>query len=345
MLRCTLALMSIARCRVPLGSSSTIPATSSSSHSDNDLSFRCRAGDKLAEIDDQFHLFSNPNFVRVVLDLAAAPGSFTQVAVKRMQQAQSSSSSSSLSEHGRVDPLAIAVDLQKMQPMPHCHTLRCNVLDHARIRKELHRILTAERHARRKALDGDFTLFHAPQVVLHDGVSVVDGQSELSVTYSQTNMAMGSLKLAAELFSQEARRVSISTTKSGRRQTSNDWAFVTKLMPSVHFNKILTQARRHFRAVDVVRPLACREDSKERYLVCKDFFTASTNKQGRSPTVIGSSIDCGFSLPPSRDDVGGSYSGRQVMWHCFGCGRSQLGAKGCQQCNNRGNKRSRISTA
>jgi 23S rRNA U2552 (ribose-2'-O)-methylase RlmE/FtsJ len=328
-----LALMSIARCRVSLGSSSTTPTTSSNSPSDNDP-FRCRAGDKLAEIDDQFHLFWNPNSVRVVLDLAAAPGSFTQVAVKRMQQAQSSSSSQLL--HHRVDPLAIAVDLQKMQPMPHCHMLRCNVLDHARIRKELHRIFTAERHARRKVLDGDFTLFHAPQVVLHDGVSLVDGQSELSVTYSQTNMAMGSLKLAAELFSQEARRASISTT-SGRRQSRNDWAFVTKVMPSVHFNKILTQARRHFRAVDVVRPLACREESKERYLVCKDFYTASTNKQGRSPTVIGSSIDCGFSLPPSRDDVGGSYSGRQVMWHCFGCGRSQLGAKGCQQCNHRGN--------
>ncbi|CUG12964.1 Hypothetical protein, putative [Bodo saltans] len=331
MLRRTAVINCLAISR-PLSLGSHAPGSSSTTTTISPL--RCRAGDKLAEIDDMFHLFSDASAVRVVLDLAAAPGSFTQVAVRRMLDAQH--------DDDGVDPLAIAVDLQKMKPMSHSHTLRCNILDHARIRKEVHRILTAERHARRKLLnDQSSELFHAPQVVLHDGVSIVDGQSELSVTYAQTNMAMGSLKLATELFYQEARRRCLVTSEKHNvvvdeqhhRQQRNQWAFVTKLMPSVHFNHVLSQARRYFNVVDIIRPNACREDSQERYLVCKDFLVSGEKKLEKQSIKSNAARQRGFSLSPRLDDVGGTHSGRQVMWHCFGCGRSQLGAKACSHCN------------
>ncbi|CUG02898.1 Hypothetical protein, putative [Bodo saltans] len=328
MLRRTAVINCLAISR-PLLLGSHAPGSSSTTTTISPL--RCRAGDKLAEIDDMFHLFSDASAVRVVLDLAAAPGSFTQVAVQRMLDAQR--------DDDGVDPLAIAVDLQKIKPMSHSHTLRCNILDHTRIRKEVHRILTAERHARRKLLnDQSSSLFHAPQVVLHDGVSIVDGQSELSVTYAQTNMAMGSLKFATELFSQEARRRLVSgemhnVEEQHHRQRRNQWAFVTKLMPSVHFNHVLSQARRYFNVVDIIRPKACREDSQERYLVCKDFLVSGEKKLESSQSSSSAARQRGFSLSPRMDDVGGTHSGRQVMWHCFGCGRSQLGAKACSHCH------------
>jgi 23S rRNA U2552 (ribose-2'-O)-methylase RlmE/FtsJ len=328
-------------------------------------SFRCRAAEKLLEIDDAFQLFHDPRRVRVVLDLAAAPGSFSQVAVDGMLRASdafaATTSSGKLSR--AMDPVVIAVDLQRIHPISHCHILRCNILDHARIRRETHRVLAAERRRVTDrhpiGFDEASQLLHSPQIVLHDGVSVVDGQHELSVTYAQSNMAMGALRLATDMFHAEMRRQFGPQDQRDRCDGQNDardrsvyleqtrttvpasFSFVTKLMPSVHFNAVLQQARRCFRSVDVVRPRACREDSREQYVVCKGFIRSTSrgggNRWASRPPLSGgggwanTASTNGFSLPPNPNDVGGT-DGRQVMWHCYGCGTSQLGAHRCTRC-------------
>jgi 23S rRNA (uridine2552-2'-O)-methyltransferase len=74
--------------------------------------FRSRAAFKLVELDDKFH------FLRKgarVLDLGAAPGGWTQVAVKR------------IGENGAV----VAADSLEMEPMSGATVLQCDLLDAA----------------------------------------------------------------------------------------------------------------------------------------------------------------------------------------------------------------------
>ena len=71
--------------------------------------YRSRAAFKLAQIDDKFH-FLEPG--RRVVDLGAAPGGWTQVAVERAGE-------------GRV----LAVDLQEMDSLAGACVLRCDLTD------------------------------------------------------------------------------------------------------------------------------------------------------------------------------------------------------------------------
>ncbi|HJS31779.1 MAG TPA: RlmE family RNA methyltransferase [Alphaproteobacteria bacterium] len=75
--------------------------------------YRARAAFKLIEIDDKFRLLRRG--ARVV-DLGAAPGGWTQVAVARVKAGESA---------GKV----VAVDIQTMDPVPGAIVLRADFLD------------------------------------------------------------------------------------------------------------------------------------------------------------------------------------------------------------------------
>ena len=74
------------------------------------LGYRSRAAFKLAELDDRFHFLGRG---KRVLDLGAAPGGWTEVAVQRVAPG------------GRV----LAVDLQLMDPIPRAAVLQLDVFD------------------------------------------------------------------------------------------------------------------------------------------------------------------------------------------------------------------------
>jgi len=75
--------------------------------------FRSRAAFKLAEIDDRCGLFRRG---RKVVDLGAAPGGWTQVAVDRVQSRLET-------------PAVVAVDLLDMEPIPGALQLKLDFLD------------------------------------------------------------------------------------------------------------------------------------------------------------------------------------------------------------------------
>jgi 23S rRNA (uridine2552-2'-O)-methyltransferase len=75
--------------------------------------YRSRAAYKLQEIDDRFRLLQKGH--RVV-DLGAAPGGWSQVAVNRVGS-------------GEADPLVVAVDILDMDPLPGVVVLRKDFLD------------------------------------------------------------------------------------------------------------------------------------------------------------------------------------------------------------------------
>ena len=77
--------------------------------------YRSRAAFKLAEIDDKHHLLK-PG--RRVLDLGAAPGGWTQVAVERVRA-------------GEGDGRVLALDILEMAPMPGATVMQADFLDDA----------------------------------------------------------------------------------------------------------------------------------------------------------------------------------------------------------------------
>jgi 23S rRNA (uridine2552-2'-O)-methyltransferase len=80
--------------------------------------YRSRAAYKLAEIDDRFR-FLKPG--ARVIDLGAAPGGWTQVAVARVN--------SGATQKGRPVGRVLAVDLQSLDPIPGAEMLTLDFLD------------------------------------------------------------------------------------------------------------------------------------------------------------------------------------------------------------------------
>ncbi|KAH9449802.1 hypothetical protein Pst134EB_020614 [Puccinia striiformis f. sp. tritici] len=71
--------------------------------------YRARSAYKLIHLDEQYGLFNNPNqVVNRVIDLCAAPGSWSQVLVKKLNESRSSQN-----EPAKI----VAVDLQPMAPI------------------------------------------------------------------------------------------------------------------------------------------------------------------------------------------------------------------------------------
>lgn len=71
------------------------------------FNYRCRSAFKLIEIDDSQSIFTPGD---VVIDCGAAPGSWTQVAVKRVN--------ADLSLPNKPAGMVVAVDIQQMHPVP-----------------------------------------------------------------------------------------------------------------------------------------------------------------------------------------------------------------------------------
>lgn len=76
-----------------------------------EIGFRARSAFKLMQIDDEYDLFQN---VERVIDLCAAPGSWSQVLSSRLYE--SVAEADRLLQEGK--PRVVAVDLQEMAPVP-----------------------------------------------------------------------------------------------------------------------------------------------------------------------------------------------------------------------------------
>ena len=75
--------------------------------------WRARSAFKLMQIDEEFHIFKG---VKKVVDLCAAPGSWSQVLAKKLEVNKEDS-----------DVKIVAVDLQAMAPLPGVITLQGDI--------------------------------------------------------------------------------------------------------------------------------------------------------------------------------------------------------------------------
>lgn len=192
---------------------------------------------KLLDIDKRFHIFERTN-ARTVLDLAGAPGGFSQVALEQMMllhyhHAPSfSPKAPTPSEHdfskkrkvasscfGRdvslssLPPLVISVDQRHLHPLhaPHSLRLQANIEDICTLQRlvdaALGNIPAGDACAPPTGVLSTTGLSppvkRPVEVVLHDGVCVVAGQNSFSVSYAQNQMVLQVLRFTCQFFSHQ----------------------------------------------------------------------------------------------------------------------------------------------
>lgn len=283
--------------------------------------YRCQSAHKLAELDAKFGIFKRAG-CNTTLDLAAAPGGFAQVALERMTAAAAAATV----VPARPSPMVIGVDLRPIEPLPGLVTVRCNILHHHEICKHVRRVMDADQRASTGARGSPRG--RAVKVITHDGVSVVQGQRALSVTYSQNQMTLSALQLACIVLDTHG---CSSTTGDGKSGGGPSF-FVTKMMRSGHFSHVVRAAKGRFDTVEVHRPAACRPESRETYLVMWGLRRDSLKgRHGAAGDTLSNAL---FSLPPAPEDAL-HYSDR-VVWFCLGCGQNRIGCRPCPVCSRAG---------
>ena len=250
--------------------------------------WRARSAFKLIQIDEQFDLFSyqDPAQCTRVVDLCAAPGSWSQVLSRTLIKGESfgrrawaermtrlarakeqlkgmppggsvyahtsfeiSDSDDDLSKQlkPRGDVKIVAIDLQPMAPLPGVIQLKADITSEGTVALLL------------KALDPDFEIGadllssnpHRVDLVISDGAPDVTGLHDLDI-YIQAQLLYSALSLAMKVL------------RPGGK-------FVAKIFRGRNVDLIYAQLKCVFKRVTVAKPRASRASSIEAFVVCEDY--------------------------------------------------------------------------
>lgn len=243
--------------------------------------WRARSAFKLLQLDEEFDLFQD---VTRVVDLCAAPGSWSQVLSrvliqgqrvgraawedKRYKELLRLKQAGSLQETEEVeappeaapreDVKIVAIDLQPMSPLEGITCLKADITHPSTIPLLL------------KALDPDYNpsstsieASHPVDLVLSDGAPDVTGLHDLDI-YVQSQLLWAALNLA------------LCVLKPGGK-------FVAKIFRGKDVDLLYAQLKIVFERVTVAKPRSSRASSVEAFIVCTNFqppkgFKASLEK-------------------------------------------------------------------
>ncbi|KOS22702.1 putative tRNA (cytidine(32)/guanosine(34)-2'-O)-methyltransferase [Escovopsis weberi] len=264
--------------------------------------WRARSAFKLLQLDEEFDLFSN---VTRVVDLCAAPGSWSQVLsrvlikgesfghtawqnrdtqIRRQMlnllplsssaenapaspEAPTSESPSPAPAAQRNDVKIVSIDLQPISPLAGITTLRADITHPATVPLLL------------KALDEEYDpttagsqASHPVDLVLSDGAPDVTGLHDLDI-YVQSQLLFAALNLA------------LCVLKPGGK-------FVAKIFRGRNVDILYAQLKIFFEKVFVAKPRSSRASSVEAFIVCLNFrppagFQASLEE----PLGVGDRLD------------------------------------------------------
>ncbi|KAJ5776271.1 uncharacterized protein N7511_001282 [Penicillium nucicola] len=247
--------------------------------------WRARSAFKLIQIDEQFDLFEheNPDNVTRVVDLCAAPGSWSQVLsrvlikgesfgrrswLEKKHQAQQEladetthddkmeiepSSSSELKPRKNVK--IVSIDLQPMAPLEGITTLKADITHPSTIPLLL-RALDPEAYAQASDLQSSIPEAirqpHPVDLVISDGAPDVTGLHDLDI-YIQSQLLYAALNLA------------MGVLRPGGK-------FVAKIFRGRDVDLLYAQLRTVFERVSVAKPRSSRASSLEAFVVCEGFI-------------------------------------------------------------------------
>lgn len=231
--------------------------------------WRARSAFKLIQIDEQFDLFSyeDPTKCTRVVDLCAAPGSWSQVLsrvlikgepfgrrawvdkMKRQEAAKESGSQPnvstlSISEDTELKPRPnvhiVAIDLQPMSPLAGITTLKADIT-HPTTAPLLLKALNPDNPSEPRPVD----------LVISDGAPDVTGLHDLDI-YIQAQLLFAALSLAMKVL------------RPGGK-------FVAKIFRGRDVDLIYAQLRCVFEKVTVAKPRSSRASSLEAFVVCEGY--------------------------------------------------------------------------
>lgn len=256
--------------------------------------WRARSAFKLIQLDEQFDLFEheNPEKVTRVVDLCAAPGSWSQVLSRvlikgesfgrrswidkkrRDQQALQQSAATTSSdlggetEIGECDPSSelkprknvkiVSIDLQPMAPLEGITTLKADITHPSTIPLLL-RALDPEAYASDSSPSDPSSNApavirrpHPVDLVISDGAPDVTGLHDLDI-YIQSQLLFAALNLA------------MGVLRPGGK-------FVAKVFRGRDVDLLYAQLRTVFERVSVAKPRSSRASSLEAFVVCEGFI-------------------------------------------------------------------------
>lgn len=225
-----------------------------------ELGYRARSAFKLLQLDEEFALFHDG--VRRVVDLCAAPGSWSQVVAHKLAATASGA------------PRCVAVDLQEMAPIPGIMQVQGDITRAetvARIRHVLRYGTSAAVASRgapgssgtdddddngEAAAAAEETGEEEPEapadLVISDGAPDVTGLHDID-EYVQSQLVVAALHVAILLL------------KPGG-------TFVAKVFRGRDVTLLYSQLRVFFADVVVAKPRSSRNSSLESFVVCRRFF-------------------------------------------------------------------------
>ncbi|GAB0132743.1 hypothetical protein EsDP_00001170 [Epichloe bromicola] len=266
--------------------------------------WRARSAFKLLQLDEEFNLFAH---VSRVVDLCAAPGSWSQVLSRiliqnqplglqswqnqearlrrRMLSVFPSSDAAPPSDDSLDETIAsqheasrprdgvkiVAVDLQPISPLQGITTLRADITHPATVPLLL-RALDADHDEGHDEGGGRGQASHPVDLVLSDGAPDVTGLHDLDI-YVQSQLLFAALNLA------------LCVLKPGGK-------FVAKIFRGRNVDVLYAQLKIFFETVVVAKPRSSRASSMEAFIVCLNFrppagFKASLEK----PLGVGERLD------------------------------------------------------
>ncbi|MCJ1479833.1 hypothetical protein MMC13_008519 [Lambiella insularis] len=226
--------------------------------------WRARSAFKLIQLDEEFNLFDN---VLRVVDLCAAPGSWSQVLSRVLIKGESfgrraweekqeqnrkftfggqeeTPDAKGNELRPREGVKIVAVDLQPMSPLEGITTLKGDITHPSTIPQIL-RALDPETQTTPTAKG------HLVDLVLSDGAPDVTGLHDLDI-YIQSQLLFSALNLALRIL------------KPGGK-------FVAKIFRGKDVDLIYAQLRCFFAKVSCAKPRSSRASSLEAFVVCEDF--------------------------------------------------------------------------
>ncbi|KAJ5899396.1 hypothetical protein N7495_004140 [Penicillium taxi] len=249
--------------------------------------WRARSAFKLIQIDEQFDLFEheNPEKVTRVVDLCAAPGSWSQVLSRVLikgdsfgrrswvdkkrrekqilQEVTGSTTNDTGNEIqiGESDPSSelkprknvriVSIDLQPMAPLEGITTLKADITHPSTIPLLL-RALDPEAYDSQAQFSSEIRTPHSVDLVISDGAPDVTGLHDLDI-YIQSQLLYAALNLA------------MGVLRPGGK-------FVAKIFRGRDVDVLYAQLRTVFERVSVSKPRSSRASSLEAFVVCEGFI-------------------------------------------------------------------------
>ncbi|ETN39596.1 uncharacterized protein HMPREF1541_05822 [Cyphellophora europaea CBS 101466] len=260
--------------------------------------WRARSAFKLIQIDEQFDLFSyqDPSKCTRVVDLCAAPGSWSQVLSRVLikgesfgrrawieKQAAHEKARQSASSDPDISTLTLAAD-KELKPRPNVHIVAIDLQPMAplagitTLKADITHPTTAPLLL--KALNPSSPDSPQPvDLVISDGAPDVTGLHDLDI-YIQAQLLFSALSLAMKVL------------RPGGK-------FVAKIFRGRDVDLIYAQLKCVFEHVTVAKPRSSRASSLEAFVVCEG-YTGTPLDQAPQPVSVGTETKSGPQEPVTR---------------------------------------------